>query len=74
MQNKYLVLAAVIALALVAAGCAKQIAQPTDVQDEASEPSTGDVAGGIAAIDVLDEEVQVEEMDINPDELSGLDF
>lgn len=72
MERKYLIMAIFVAL-VVAVGCtAKQAPQ----QDNApsAEPTVSDVAGGIAAIDVLDEEVQVENIDINPDELSGLDF
>lgn len=77
MQNKYLILAAVIALVLVVAGCAN-VQQPQTTQPVeaalATGTSLGEVAGGIAETDVLTEEVQVETIDINPDELSALDF
>lgn len=77
MQNKYLILVAAVALVLVIAGCAKvepqQPTQPVDIQ-AATDTNLGEVVSGIAEADILTEEVQVEEVDINPDELSGLDF
>ena len=75
MEKKYLIMAVVVALFVVAGCTSKQVAlkQETVIAPQ-TEPSTSDVVGGIAAIDVLEQEVQVETIDINPDELSGLDF
>lgn len=73
MQRKFLILA--VALLVVVVGCSK--AQTSSVPDVPVVTQT-DVSGGVLDnindLNTVDEDVQVETIDINPDELSGLDF
>ena len=77
MQRKFLILAVAIALLVVAVGCSKAKISSQAVPDRpgvaANDVSDG-VFGNINDLNAVDEDVQIEEMDINPDELSGLDF
>lgn len=74
MQKNYLILA--VALLLVIAGCSKAATLPEAPErpDVAEEDVSEGVYGSIYELNSLDEDVQVEELEINPDELSGLDF
>ncbi len=69
MEIKYLVLAIAVAMLVIAVGCTKY--QPAQ---ESVSPQVGNVFGEIYELDAVDESVQVEDLDVNPDELSGLDF
>jgi len=71
MELKYSVMTVVLAVLVIAVGCAKV---PQTEQPESLEPTVSDVYRGFYELDLLDEEVGLEEIEINPDELSGLDF
>lgn len=75
MQKKFLILA--IALLVVVVGCSKAQTSSQTVPDVPAVTQS-DVSGGVVDnindLNTVDEDVQVETIDINPDELSGLDF
>lgn len=70
MNMKYLVIAFAIAL-IVVAGCVKRMEVPK--QDFVTETPT-DISSEVSELESLDEDVDVEDVEVNPDELSGLDF
>lgn len=73
MQKKFLALAVAIALLVAVVGCSKATSSPA-VPEVVQSDLSGDIVGNINDLNAVDEEVQVEEIDVNPDELSGLDF
>lgn len=73
MQRKFLILA--VALLVVIVGCSKaQTPSVPDVPVTTQADVSGGVVDNINDLNAVDEDVQVETIDINPDELSGLDF
>lgn len=75
MQKRFLIAVVVIALLVVAVGCSKKAEAPSqEVLDTPSSDASDSMLGDVNELNTLDEEVQVEELEINPDELSGLDF
>jgi len=71
MEIRYNVLVIVIILLLIVVGCVKTTSQPVK---ESALFEIRNLFGEIPGLDTVDESVQVEDLDINLDELSELDF
>lgn len=71
MEMRYTVLIIVIVLLIVIVGCAKATQQPVK---ESALFEIRNLWGEIPDLDTVDETVQVEDLDIELDEISELDF